>query len=383
MTSIPSAQPFAMNATDPQGTAAIVQELERRKRTAADIILPANQITMVPGQDAQGVATVGLDLPAAFGSVSRYGLNGTAHSQTASKLSIPKPYYDRMLASHPDLLATNVNTWVQDAGPKPWLIRTLDGVARANLSDRYRFLDSHDLFFAAYDQAKKAGAQITRASLSDDRFEMRLIRPGWEREIQFRKANGLAHTGGRGGTSVIIPGAYVSNSETGQGGLNVKPFLLDLVCTNGMVGETAFRQVHLGGVQEAGYITAETRTAKDDVVWLEVRDLLSAVFDQDRFNNLISALEGTLLQDLAEPIEAVDAIVKDRGLSDDDRQAILNELISPSHDRDPGRTVYGLMSAITERAKFYADTAPERATDLEEAGVLVALNAQKMGVKIR
>lgn len=315
--------------------------------------------------------------------MTRFGLNRTAHAQTASKLSIPKPYYDRMLDSQPHLLAQNVNVWADATGPKGWMIRTIDGVARANLSDRYRFLDSHDLFFAAFDQAKKSGAQITRTSLTDDRFEMRLIRPGWEREIDFRRQGGLANTGGRGGSSVMIPGAYVSNSDTGQGGLNVKPFVLDLVCTNGMVGEAAFRQIHLGGVQESTYITAETRGLKDNATWAEVRDLITAVFDQDRFNALIDALAGTLELTLAEPIEAVDAVVKDSGLTDDDRQAILNELISPSHDRDPGRTVFGLMSAITERAKHYADADPERATDLETIGVKVARGHKALGIALR
>lgn len=382
---IPVSQPFAMNATTPAQTADIVRELERRSKTAVDIIVPAEQFQMVVGDPAGTLpgtqTTVGIDLPAGFGATSRYGLNPTAHSQTAAKLSIPKPYYDRMLASHPELLAENVNTWTRDLGPKGWMVRTLDGVARANLSDRYRFLDSHDLFFAAFDSAKKAGAQITRSSLSDNRFEMRLIRPGWERDIQYIREQGVAR-GGRG-NSVFIPGAYVSNSDTGQGGMNVKPFVLDLVCTNGMVGETAYRQVHLGGVQESGYITAQTRGLKDAATWGEVRDLITAVFDRDRFNTLIDALEGTLAMELEAPIEAVDAVVKDQGLTDDDRQAILNELISPSFDRDPGRTVFGLMSAITNRAKAFADTDPERATELETVGVLVATNARKMGVAIR
>ena len=44
----------------------------------------------------------------------------------------------------PEPLATNVNEWFHNK-PERRMIRTLDGQARAFLSDRYRRLDNYDL----------------------------------------------------------------------------------------------------------------------------------------------------------------------------------------------------------------------------------------------
>ena len=49
------------------------------------------------------------------------------------------------LADAPMLLADNANRWLKDKGEDRRLIRTLDGKARALLSDKYRPLENEDL----------------------------------------------------------------------------------------------------------------------------------------------------------------------------------------------------------------------------------------------
>ena len=68
----------------------------------------------------------------------------TAHQQLGSYLDIPRKYYDRMLQQEPDLLAHNVNHWFQKQ-PEQRMIRTIDGHARAFLSNRYRRIDNLDI----------------------------------------------------------------------------------------------------------------------------------------------------------------------------------------------------------------------------------------------
>jgi hypothetical protein len=71
---------------------------------------------------------------------------------------------------------------------------------------------------------------------------------------------------------------------------------------------------------------------------------------------------------LENPLEAVDFLVQDNGLTDDDRQALINELMSPSHGRAGGATVLALLNAVTQRAQVYEDSEPEKATAMEELG---------------
>lgn len=95
--------------------------------------------------------TRALTARAASGGIVLDGINGgleiqpTAHAQLADALAIPRTYYDRLLTASPDLLAENVNHWLH-AEPARKLVRTLDGKARAFLSDRYRPLDNFDLW---------------------------------------------------------------------------------------------------------------------------------------------------------------------------------------------------------------------------------------------
>lgn len=357
----------------------LLGELERRSKTAKDIVLPASRVRFETHE-----GSVRAVIPSVGAALQPLPLTPTAHQQTGDKLRIPKPYYDRCLAEAPELLATNVNEWCARDDRK-WMFRTLDGRIRANLSDRYRALDSFDLAFAGLKIAKDVGAEISRVNLTDDRFEMRLIHPEWREDIGWDDvADGagrhLIHR--RGPSARLIPGAYLSNSETGRGGLAVKPFVLDAICSNGYVGEATFGRVHLGErLGEGSYLSDETRKAKDAVVWQEVSDLLHATFDRERFKALVEQFKGAATQELANPIEAVDAVVSNYALSDDDRQAILNELISPSHDRDPGRTIFGLISAVTQRGQAYDN--PERQTDFEEIGATLLQKAAGDLVAIR
>ena len=73
-----------------------------------------------------------------------FGMTGLFERQLGASLGIPAKYYDKMRAEHPELLAFNVNAWFDKTHAKH-TIRTLDGRARAFLSDRYRRIDNYDI----------------------------------------------------------------------------------------------------------------------------------------------------------------------------------------------------------------------------------------------
>lgn len=71
-------------------------------------------------------------------------ITGIAHRQIGTHLRIPAAYYDRMREERPDLLAYNANTWFKQENSQR-MLRTLDGSARAYLSNRYRRIDNIDI----------------------------------------------------------------------------------------------------------------------------------------------------------------------------------------------------------------------------------------------
>lgn len=71
-------------------------------------------------------------------------IQSTAHQQIGDYLEIPRKYYRRMLGEDAELLAYNVNRWLRQ-NPEQRMIRTMDGRARAFLSNRYRRIDNLDI----------------------------------------------------------------------------------------------------------------------------------------------------------------------------------------------------------------------------------------------
>ena len=120
-------------------------------------------------------------------------ITGIAHRQIGTHLRIPAAYYDRMREERPDLLAYNANTWFKQENSQR-MLRTLDGSARAYLSNRYRRIDNIDI----------AGVTLPiLGGLPDIRFEScqitesRIVHQGREPRLQAEVSPG-GHCAGRG-----------------------------------------------------------------------------------------------------------------------------------------------------------------------------------------
>src|SRR6266404_7708574 len=122
----------------------LAAELERQHRSKKDFMADTRRLALKP-------LASGTDNPHEHvileGINDGFSLRPTAHTQLATTLGIPKPYYDRMLMAEPDLLCDNVNRWLEKQ-PAKKLVRTLDNEVRAILSDSYRPLDNLDLAVA-------------------------------------------------------------------------------------------------------------------------------------------------------------------------------------------------------------------------------------------
>lgn len=381
-----------MKARTPAEVQKVVQELERQSKTKLDYVVPATKIAMhVPPEDQK--PRLALDMGGTLGTVT-YEIEDQAHEGIASKTKIPREYYRRMLGEAPGLLSANVNTWMERRTTKVQLVRTLDGYARAVLSSRFRTLDSFDLFFHAFSVAKSVGASILDADLTPNRFYMRIVHPEWKQRLDYQlneMRGGRRRVGRDSGGDEVIPGISLGNSETGRGGMSCAPFLFRPSCANGMTMDDVLFKVHLGRDAEAGVYSADTRALQDKVVWSEVQDLVRATFDRDRFQQIIDQINGVATMQLPDAGLAVDHVVTSYGLTDEDRQMLLNELMEPSTPGlDPGRTVWGLINAVTSLANHESKDGDQRAELqrvggklLDQAEELVALRPAKKSPRRR
>jgi hypothetical protein len=326
---------------------ALVARLERIRATAADVVADTRDLRLIPPTDGSGWGYL---------RVPHYGelpLRRHAAIQLAEVSGVPMRYADRMATEMPDLLAENVNRWL-DHAPARRLVRMAEDHVRAVVSDRYRVADNYDLAWLLADRAERHGAQVLDCSLTETTMSIRITVPG---------AAQLVRAG-----DTVVPGLRASNSEVGAGAWTVEPYTYRLLCRNGLIGEAALYRVHLGRAQAVGAIDyrADTLAAESRALLLQARDVVDATFDPETLSRIVEQLRAATAVPIHEPVRVLSRHVDALDLSDDRRAALLQ-----AYGRAGDDTLYGLTQAITATARE-APTEDEQARLERYAGALLA-----------
>ena len=259
-----------------------------------------------------------------------------------------------MRAENPDLLAANVNSWFSH-DPSTRMVRTLDGTARAFLSDRYRRIDNYEIAEAVLPIiADIKDARIESCEVTDERMYIKVVNPRLETEVV--------------PGDVVQSGIIITNSEVGMGSMAVQPLVYRLVCSNGMVvNDAATRRYHIGRGNEAGedyslYSNA-TLAADDRALMLKVQDTVRAAVDQTRFEKVVKMMRDAkqakiVTTDIPQMIELASS---DYGFTKKEGSRILDHLI-----RDGEFSLYGLANAVTRAAQDVESY--DRSTEMESVG---------------
>lgn len=324
----------------------LAAELERQKNTRLDLVVDSRQIEAVPSGD-----DLNLSFPLGDNEMGIFPATNWAHSQIADKTGIPKKYYDKMREGHPDLLAKNINEWMPEKERR--LVRVLDGSVRALLSDRYRIMDNHDLLFQALEEFKDMGVQVHRADLTETNMYIKAIVPHTTAEIT------------EGDT--VVPGLILRNSEVGGGAFRVEPFMLRLVCTNGLIGESVIQKIHLGKRQDFGLVqwSSETIMAESQTLWLQVRDTIRSTFDPGVFDKWVNILRNAANTPIEKPTLAITNIIGNYGISETHKDDLLDYFAG-----EDGQNQWTLANAFTRLAQDNENI--DQQIELEEIGGQIA-----------
>ena len=327
----------------------LAKELDRQANAKRDFIAPSGELELVSKAGQQGDRESEL-IVNGHGS---FGIAETAHDQLASRLQIPKTYYDRMRTTAPALLRQNVNHWFK-AQPEKRMIRTLDGNARAFLSDRYRPLDNYDLAETVIPRLTSNGCRIESAELTDRRLYIKAVTERITLEV--KKGD------------IVQAGIVVSNSEIGAGSVKVEPMVFRLVCLNGMIANDAsMRKYHVGRSGDAGDLAEEffkdsTRRADDKAFWLKVRDVVDGAFREDVFKRIVGRMQMAAEMEIpADPVKVIEVVAKKYGLQESEGSGVLRHLI-----KGGDLTQWGLVNAITRASQDVEGY--DRATEMERLG---------------
>jgi hypothetical protein len=348
----------------------LATEVQRQAEAKKDYVASTKDMkVVVPDGDFSRTPDGRVKLELGGKSGELLDIGDTAHSQIATQADIPLGYYRRMLAEQPELLARNVNTWFAEK-PAKRMLRTLDGKARALLSDKYRPLDNYELLEAALPALQSASLELVSAEVTESRLYLKAVDRAIQRHIPngFRMGDG-SHQFFQVPNGELIAAVMLGNSEIGYGNLSVERGWLNSGCTNLAWGfkSGSLKKRHVGARLDIGedlykVLTDETRRATDQAVWLQFRDTVKAAVTKEGFDQLVD----TLIEAGSEKIEAdvvkvVEVTAKRFGFNDDLRSSVLKHLIEGGD-----LSKYGLANAVTSAANEAADY--DRASELETLG---------------
>jgi len=327
----------------------LAAEVTRQSEVKADYAVDTRRLQMEPfGGGGVAMRILG---EGQVDAVEPLDVNILAHRQLGTHLKIPAPYYDRMLTSAPDLLAHNVNSWFQRE-PSRRMVRTLDGTARAFLSDRYRRIDHMEILQAALPIIMEMpDVRVESCEITESRLYIKAINPRLQTEVV---------TG-----DIVQAGIMISNSEVGLGSVTVQPLIFRLVCLNGMVvNDAKTRKNHVGraGSADENFLlySDDTLKADDRAFLMKVRDTVRAAVDEAKFSQVVGMMREAknATMNTADIPGVVKLASRDYGLTESEENGVLGRLIEGQDI-----SLYGLVNALTRHSQDVDSY--DRATELE------------------
>ena len=287
----------------------------------------------------------------------QFTLHDNAIGQLADRMGIPQRYLRGLASGEPwakQLAATLLNEhsgWTQRSRV---LIRTVGTQVRGVLSDSYRRLNSVEILTAFVQEAAQQGAVISDAYMNDTKIWAETILP-----------TPLTVPTSKNGDVVIFAGARFSTSDYGDGAVDMRAFLLNGACLNGMVRESVMKQVHLGSkLPDNLQLSQQTYELDTKTTVSAVRDLTKGLFSKDNLMKKAIEIQGASEMEVDFEHE-LKRLTRDGGLLKQEGKEVEKILMrnDPEDGVQGGATLWKLTQAITAHAR---ELSPERSRELHE-----------------
>ncbi len=352
------------------GVQATMERLVNEGKIAQDYIAPigvnlkANDHSPVITFDGEG-DRLAMNMPD-----GQFSLHDNAIGQLADRMGIPQRYIRSLAGGDAwarSLAATVLNEHSGWTDRSRVLVRTVGTQVRGVLSDSYRRLNSVEILTAFVQEAAQEGAVIADAYMNDTKVWAETILP-----------QPLVVPTAKNGDVVIFAGARFSTSDYGDGAVDMRAFLLNGACLNGMVRESVMKQVHLGSRLPDNLLLSEKTYSLDTQATVSaVRDLTKGLFSRDTLERKAYEIQGASEMDVDFEQE-LRRLTRDGSLLKQEGKEVEKILMrnDPEDGVQGGATLWKLTQAITAHAR---ELSPERSRELHEiSGALmnrVRLNA--------
>ena len=286
-----------------------------------------------------------------------FSLHSNAVNQLADRMGVPQRYLRQlsrggewavMLAAH---LLNEHSSWTERSRV---LVRTVGQEVRGVLSDSYRRLNSVEILTAFVQEASSQGAVISDAYMNDTKVWAETILP-----------QPFVIPTAKNGEVIIFAGARFSTSDYGDGSVDMRTFLLNGACLNGMVRESVMRQVHLGSkLPDTIALSQKTYELDTQTTVSAVRDLTSGLYSKDTIMQKAIEIQGASEIDVDFTRELGKLTSSGKLLKQESKEV---EKILMRNDPEDGvqggATLWKLTQAITAHSR---ELTPERSRELHE-----------------
>ena len=294
----------------------------------------------------------------------QFTLHGNAVGQLAEKVGVPAKYLRELSEGAPWQRALAANILNEHSG---WctrtrvLVRAVGGQVRGILSDSYRRLDSEQILSAFLSEAIGQGAVACDALMTDTKVFVETILP--EPICIPTQLNGQV---------VIYMGARFSTSDYGDGAVDMRAFLLNGACLNGMVRESVMKQVHLGArLPDNLQLSERTYRLDTQTTMSAVKDFTKNLYSKE--NIMQKAVEIQAASEVEVDFDKeLKKLVKNNKLLKTEGEQVQKLLMNnnPDDGVQGGATLWKLTQAITAHARGLE---PSRSRELHElSGELMA-----------
>lgn len=211
-----------------------------------------------------------------------------------------------------------------------------------------------EILTAFVQEAAKQGAVISDAYMNDTKVWAETILP-----------QPLVIPTAKNGDVIIFAGARFSTSDYGDGAVDMRAFLLNGACLNGMVRESVMKQVHLGSkLPDNLKLSNKTYELDTKTTVSAVKDLTKGLFSKENLMKKAYEIQGASEIDVDFEHELKN-LTKNGSLLKQEGKEVEKILMrnDPDDGVQGGSTLWKLTQAITAHAR---ELTPERSRELHE-----------------
>lgn len=288
-------------------------------------------------------------------------------SQLSQRLDLPTAYM-KDLAFSPLYwkreLATKIlnDHIVKGANDEHSLMRSVGTQARAFLSTSYLRLDPKMIYEGFLKGMEEHGAEIYRISIAPDSLKI-YIEALHKDILELKTTAGLIH---------VALGCTLSHSDYGAGSLEVRTFILQPVCLNGLVTENTYRRIHRGADYNKNRMFSRVTMELDTIAQAhKMKDMLAYSFNTDNvlnhLNKIKDAVETPISYDTE--IKKLEKVSITKTESQELKQILIDNKIEDGIGQTNGTNLWKLAQGLSAVAR---DKAVLRRKELETiAGSLI------------